>query len=105
MVPLCVWVHSQISRQSHAGYAYVPPPKKKLFVLNLEGYLGDIWRKFGGHLEEFWRKFAGKLGEIRRKLGGKNLIFKILIFNILVFKTPLQKFQGLNFLFKGGVYH
>ena len=42
----------------------------------LEGYLGDIWRKFGGHLEEFWRKFAGKLGEIWRKLGGKNLILK-----------------------------
>ena len=45
----------------------------------LDGYLGDICRKFGGHLEEFWRTFAGKLGEIKRKLGGKNLIFKILI--------------------------
>ena len=54
----------------------------------LEGHLRDIWRTFGGFLEENCRKFGGRQGEIRRE----NLVFKILIFYILVFKTPLQLF-------------
>ena len=54
-----------------------------------EGYLGDIWRAFGRYLEDFRRKIVGNLEDARGKLEGKNLVFEILIFNILVFKTPL----------------
>ena len=46
----------------------------------LEGYLGDMWRIFGGHLDEFWRKNVGYVEEIKRRLEVKNLVFKNLIF-------------------------
>ena len=60
------------------------------------GFLKGIWGIFGGNLEDIWRNFRGNLEEIRRRLGGKNLVFKILIFNILIFKTPLYIFNGFQ---------
>ena len=38
-----------------------------------EGYLGDIWRKFGRHLEELGRTFAGELEDVKSRLEGKNI--------------------------------
>ena len=52
----------------------------------LEGYLMDMWRKFGGHVDEFWKKCVGNLEEIKRRSEVKNLIFKNLIFQYPYFK-------------------
>ena len=45
-----------------------------------EGYLADIWTKFGGHLDEFWRKNARSVEENKRRLEVKNLLFLNLMF-------------------------
>ena len=44
-----------------------------------EGYLGDIWRQFGGHADEFWRTNVRNLEGIKRRLEVHNIMFKHII--------------------------